>query len=989
MKDKNAKKTVPEAEKKKKRLIRNIVLAVISAAMLCLAFFQRLYLGQKNTYLFESVSEVAYGQNGHRLIIDNSKKSVLLVGSDGVVMERYDGGDDASFFYYATHAAEGNDGSIYITEIKYGDRGNLLDRESIVKISGNKKSVIYADEFSAREDDENTPLQYGNIRELQFYNGALYYVWADDDNVRIYRKEAAADAVCIMSSPLKGRSNDVSYDIQSGKIAVSYRNGDLAVIGKDGDELFVPASEDVIMADLCAMGGKVYFTEMLTPYVGYFDENDPSVMKALTDELGLVYKLNVAGDGSEILLTDQVAYGELKLNGDAVASAEYIEEGAVAYYARVILAWVLLVAGIACAIIPLYELIAWYFRLASNNEQAMRVLFIVVASIAVADLLSYSLLGKLMDNSTTAGKKQLKLFGELMLAGMDADDLQELDSTMEYHDEIYMGIKAGLDELINESYEDGEYYYYIVSRRNGDALACIMDYEDTSSILYPMYPYETEPYHSVMETGEVVTDSENSAYGAWTFVLLPITNSDGEIVAELEVGQSLDALNKRQSEIIRELVLNVVICTLVVSMLLLEIAFLLNSLEKKRRLSTAELDPTERLPIRSIIFFSYVADSMQDAFIAVVCTDLYKGTLPISDGVAVALPMSAQLLMMAIASAIAGRMAEKLGTKRTLLTGMLIELSGFITCFALCSYNGLLIGKMLIGTGMGIVYVCCNTAAAMAKSVEKSGEAYAGVTSGTLSGITIGGGLASVLLSLWGWRLIYAVGIIIVSIGFLICMGADDLRPGRHSEEEEEQKKISMGKFFLNRRVLPYFLLILVPFMVALSYREYFFPLFASENGFNEVGVGRLYLLCGMVVIYVGPVLSAKLLEKLGAYRSVILASVMVVCAMGLFILFPGMPSVIIGIVLFSITISFAYTVQYTFFGLLPECDAFGEGNSLGIYSVFESIGQTVGPVAYGALLAFGYRTGIIIAAGGLMVFVLLYVLIMGRSGKLYSKEKA
>jgi hypothetical protein len=54
------------------------------------------------------------------------------------------------------------------------------------------------------------------------------------------------------------------------------------------------------------------------------------------------------------------------------------------------------------------------------------------------------------------------------------------------------------------------------------------------------------------------------------------------------------------------------------------------------------------VPVRTLMFVSYLADSMQDAFIAILCSQLYKGGLPFSDGVAVALPMSAQLLMMAL-----------------------------------------------------------------------------------------------------------------------------------------------------------------------------------------------------------------------------------------------------------------------------------------------------------------------------------------------------
>ena len=372
---------------------------------------------------------------------------------------------------------------------------------------------------------------------------------------------------------------------------------------------------------------------------------------------------------------------------------------------------------------------------------------------------------------------------------------------------------------------------------------------------------------------------------------------------------------------------------------------------------------------------------MQDAFIAVVCTELYQGTLPISDGVAVALPMSAQLLMMAIASAFAGRMAEKLGTKRTLLTGMMIELAGFVTCFVLRSYDGLLIGKMLIGTGMGIVYVCCNTAAAMAKTVEKSGEAYAGVTSGILSGITIGGGLSSVLLSLGGWKLIYAVGILIVLIGLLVCVGTDDLRPGKQSEEK---KKISLGKFFLNRRVLPYFLLILVPFMIALSYREYFFPLYVMDHGMDEVKVGQLFLICGLLVIYVGPYISSWVIKKFGTFWSIVFATS--IMGLNLFIsgIFLSVLTVIAGVVVLSLVVSFAYTCLYTYFEQLPDSLMYGDGKAMGVYSVFENLGQTVGPMVYGSLMLLGQSKGMIIFGVVVLILLICYIIAMRKEERFF-----
>ena len=54
----------------------------------------------------------------------------------------------------------------------------------------------------------------------------------------------------------------------------------------------------------------------------------------------------------------------------------------------------------------------------------------------------------------------------------------------------------------------------------------------------------------------------------------------------------------------------------------------------------------------------------------------------------------------------------------------------------------------------------------------------------------------------------------------------------------------------------------------------------------------------------------------------------------------------------------------------------------MGVYSVFESLGQTVGPVAYGALLAFGYRKGIGIFCGAMFALIVIFLLLQWKKQK-------
>ena len=232
-------------------------------------------------------------------------------------------------------------------------------------------------------------------------------------------------------------------------------------------------------------------------------------------------------------------------------------------------------------------------------------------------------------------------------------------------------------------------------------------------------------------------------------------------------------------------------------------------------------------------------------------------------------------------------------------------------------------------------------------------------------------------LSLGHWRNIYLVGCVVLVAALVLSLSSGDVRPP--AAAEEVRKKGSLLRFLMNRRVIGFFLLMLVPFTVALSYREYFFPLFSQEQGLTEVRIGQIYLMCGLMVLYTGPQLSAWMLRRFGAAMSVLLGSLLLGLDMALFVVWPTWISVFIGVVILALVTSFALTCQYSFFEALPESQRFGEGQAMGGYSVFESLGQTLGPMLYGAALAAGYRNGIGLMAGIMLVSAFAFALLMGK----------
>ena len=971
------------ATKKKIRLSGPAVIILLVIALACLGFswFHREEFTYSRVYSIESTSEMTFGQDGQTLVIDNGKETLLVLDADGNLIRRYDGGSDNAPFYYAVYAAQTTDGSIYLVDIKYGERGNLLDRERIIRLSDEKTEVLYEVDYTTW-DAADTPLQYGRIVELQADGDTVYFLLDAGDTIELKQLTADGSVTDLGSVAADGVKNDASYDVSENSIVVVGRTGEMKIYNvENGTSITKAVYGDQQPYDVAARNGEVYYTELLDRTVRHFSLPTPYADEMFCSFDELPFKLDVSADGKDLLVTDQVGFYRLTNGGHSV---EYTDSAPVTFFGRIMLLWAVLCVGGLCALALLLKLILAIAAAAGRSENAMRIVLIVVAALAVSLVVSSSLLTQLIDANTEKSERQVALFSELLVAEIDEESLLELDTSYDYGTEAFWKVKTPLDEHIWGSYEDGEYFYYIIYRSIGGNIVMIMDFEDTMPCARPQYIDDPEDniYSEVMRSGEIVQATEISAYGAWSFQLTPIYGEDGSIIAELDVGQNLDMITRRKTELTREMIIGAIISTVVAAMLLLEVTFLISHVQRRR--TVENLDNTQRVPLRTMMYLIYMADAMQDAFIAILCSQLYQGGLPIPDGVAIALPMSGQLLLMALFSIFAGGFVERFGSRFIMTLGMLLNLAGFLLCMIMGSYSGLLIGKMLIGAGMGAVYVSCNAVAATGSSGTLIAEANAAISAGTLAGLTIGAGLSSILLSMGNWRLIYLAGAVICVCGVLVAASSGDVRMGRAEREEREEQMLSAKKFFTSRRVIGFLLLVLLPFMMAMSYREYFFPLFSNEHGINEVRIGQIYLVCGMLTLYIGPGLSAWFIKRLGAYWSIIAASAAMGINMLLFVFFPSLVTVILGVVLLSLIISFAFTCQYTYYELTPEIMLYGEGRAVGVYSVFESLGQTIGPVAYGAALTFGSQKGIGIFSGCMLVLLALFAFLMRHMGKLY-----
>lgn len=941
---------------------RIIISIIILACIAVFAFVNRDVFKMvpfKGAYTFSGPSNVFAGKAGNIYLIDEAKKKVVITNEELEYIGELSGGSLNADFYYASLVCDDAEGNIYIADVAYNGRGTQIGAERIFKFDAKGKYIDTL--FEQTYDEENAPFQYGNIVELKEKDGELQFLLIEDGAIGQYVLSEGS------THPAKTHWNasydfsDAAYDSVKDRMIICTRQGNIIALDKRGKEetLFKGNGSEIPWNVTVDEQGTIYFTELIS--CGVYTLQDGKVEEVASSDYS--YYTIDRNDKGMLVTTD---FGGICLQRDG--EEEYIEQFTVKNLVYRCIVWIVSAVAVLYALYLVGLLIVHLVKQTKNREQVVRVCMILAASLLCSITIIAMLLKSMGESQDSTILQELSLFATMMTEEIDGDKIHQIAKTDDYKNQVYNEIKEPLDQMINTGYDVGTYYYYILYFNDGSFFNAIMDYEETMTINYPAYEWGDNIYTECIVDGEEKrAPGEASAYGTWTFVLEPIMDSNGNTVALLEVGANMDEIERQKNELFVEVLFTTGTAVIVIIMLLMEILFLLGDMKEAKADPT---NPTQFAPIRMTIFLLYLADSLQDAFIVQLCYRLYDNSLPISQGIACSLPISAELFMAAVCSLIAGRVVAKIGTKRNFMLGTLLSLTGFLLCGVWSSYYIILIGKILVGMGMGIVYVTANTLAAKGRTEEECGKAFAGLSAGVLSGITVGDGLGSIILSFASYNVVYIIAGVIMLVALVLMLRSRDMKP----EVEKEKSSIKFPKFLFNWRVLPFFLLLLLPFMMMLSYREYFFPLYAEENGMNEVSIGRLFLVCGLIVIYIGPALGEFLIRKLGSRKAVILASALMFADVLIFIICPSFISVIVGVVILSIDISFAYACQYAYFASVPECDSYGEGNAMGIYSMIENIGQTVGPLVFGAAMALGYRTGITVIGLGFGAMLILFV---------------
>ena len=918
-------------------------------------------------YAFDGPSGVFPGESGRLYIIDQGKKTVLITDGQGKLLRSIDCGTDGdSEPYYASLVAEGADGSIYVADTRYAGQGTRISQERIFRYDadGENGTCIYLIDYEAIEQE--APLQYGNILSLREENGALVFTRKTDNGLAVCQLDLASGRLQSAGYDLPGHYiSDADAEPGTLRPIFTTRLGQVCTVTDGATEVLLDEGRTSWM--LCAEEGRIYYSDIAANAVLCYDL-ETGREEIVLEAPDILYGVQTAG--GRLYTTDYMGYYMLE-DGEA----SYVD--ALTYSQPLLRCalWAALFLGGLLAVAVAYLLLAPALH-RPKSELFQRMAIVLGVSLCMGCLVGYITITQMVSNQKATVMEQLNLFCDILVENTDTEALANIDSLADYKGEDFNQVKEPLDALTRMGYENGMYYYYAIYSTDGEVIYTIMDFEETLPARYPVYAYGEEGYTEVLAEGESVEfGGDVSSYGSWAFVLKPIRDAAGTPIAIMEVGTNLDDLDSQIQELVKEVALTILSMAVVLLMIIVEIIFYAEHRERKRK-NLALPGLAAQFPLRLLIFLAYLVDCMQDAFVSILANQLYTPILGIPQSVGAALPLSAQVFAAAVMAFLGGGLSRKAGVKKTLVGGFLLEITGCLLCGAGGTYFSLLGGKAVIGMGLGLIIVSLNAIAARGEDEAESAKAFTDISAGTLAGVTAGAGVGSIILSFGHYSMVYFAGAAILLIGLALSFSGRDYKEVAVAKAKEE---VGFFRFLFNRQVITFLLLMLLPFLMGLSFREYFFPIYAAELGMSETMIGRLYLICGLLVIYAGPQLTGKLIARLGGKWTVTLASALIIAAPLLYVAIPTLATTIVGVLLLSVAISFGYAAQSTYYSELPSVEHYGGGRAMGIYSLFENIGQTIGPMIYGLAMMLGYRSGLGLIGGAMLALLLLFLACNGK----------
>lgn len=954
-----------------------------------------------NHNAFSYPSLLVLDGEGNRYILDKSTTRLLVLDSANRYLYQIDGGStNEKGFNFANNIAVDEEGNVYLTSVESNRNDDMDHAYKLLKYDNKGKlvQVLYLKEYE--EDQE--PYIHSSCMTLEYMEGRLYYAQREYDRVAMYsiaadgsetepklelsgeypQAELLAAAMAIHPGRKELYVTDKLGNIYyvGGELELLYDGGnyvpqesfyeipyELAVSG-DGATLYYA---DIGMREIIA-----FALESGERTVVYPRQDGP------LDEAPLFYRLNYTEQPSASLSFCSSEFNTIYVfdmeQGNTMSTDHFTYPAGLRMKYLILM---ILMAGTALYLVKCLLQFLVTILLKHGSDMIQSCIMVFVSMALVFFITAGYIIADTTQRYTDSVLQSMYSMARLTASMVDGDLLEQLDSPDDYMNEDYRMVRQQLHMAYDKAYDEiyqfndemGNTTYCVFYRMQNHVVYYTMHLSDDSGVIYPdILTYEDSDYKYIKENDKAIIFAEVSTDdGEWMYASVPVYNSAGEMIAVCEVGRDRVSYLQANSQLMIALMIKIGSLAVVIFFVITELVNFVNILRKKLAVQEREHKANELLLVdfvRVFAFLIFMADNFTSVMIPILSERMYDASLPVPIEIATALPTSAQALAASVTGFVFRGVIIRLGNRRAFRLGILMHGAGLLLCGLSGSLIPFTLSMFVVGIGMGINVICLNTYVAAQASGDQV-KGFAMITTGTFAGTNCGIIIGTMLSEEFDYSMVFFLSAVLAACLFLVVsfIYRQDITVEEESQEEARNKKISLGDFLWNPRIMGYFVFAMVPYLIFASFVYYFMPIFAAGNGITESNIGVITLIYGMATAYLAAV-SEKLIKRFGSRKSILLASLLTVAALGIFIASPSIQSMLAVVLVMGIADSFGYTALSFHFAGMDEVQKYGEENAYGINSVFDGLANTVAPYIFAVAMMVGIRKGMLLIGAGFLL---------------------
>jgi len=691
------------------------------------------------------------------------------------------------------------------------------------------------------------------------------------------------------------------------------------------------------------------------------------------------------------------------------------------------------VAGIILLVFMLFRGLLFVSKQKPSGvlKQIMLVGICIILGAAISSLIIVREMQK-QNNESTFG--ELEKISRLMSASMDISIVNKLKSSRDFDSEEYLAFSEHIKAVFSELPFEGKQVYLIIWMERDGIVYSMYDLEYSWGTFYPYGYYEGSFLEDVYVSKEYTHMIEGTSSGTWVNVQGPIFDKNGEILAVIETGYNMHVVEEENRTMMIQLTLIVLATTVAFLLIVIEcllmfdaykknksertgnsktelkpnmlkcvIALLMNAYRKDDdKNNVAEASPKLAGPvighlinsyksnfssvfhpelIRAAAFFMYFAVNFATALLPMYAASLYVPVYNLPREFVITLPFTAQMVCVVLSLLLIPAILEKAGIRKISLVSAILFFAGNVLCVMAENIIHLSAAYALLGLSCGSFVLIFNTIIGSQKNAADMNSGFAHFNASYLAGVNVGVVFGSIIAQFFPYRTVFWFASGIALLFLLIIVFSLRSKLVRHYYDVQynrakTMKKFALAKFMCRPIVICVMLLALMPYVISMSFMEYFMPVFGTDNGLGEANIGQLMLLSGLFAILLSATLCQLMSKKMPMLLTVLFPLALNAGAIYVFSLNVSISMLIVTVVLLAIVNIFALTNIQTYYTLLYQAARIHSVKALGALSVVENTAMAIGPIVFSYILASDIGTGMKLLAAAMLGCTVVFLLV-------------